>query len=592
MEPFNIDRFSCVEKVGSGGTTTVYKAVLRVAPGFEKTFSIRKIHGDLGVDTEVNKRFVEWASRCTALDHGNIVKIIELIENQGDYHVVTEHVNGIDLSKVLGRLKRIERVMPWEIAVFICMEAANALKHAHSLKDDSGKHAGIVHGNLAPSKIMLACHGEVKILGFASSRIRGIEVGPDANVLRFKYPYIAPERIRLNTEIPAGDIFSLGCLFFEMLTGSRLFSSQTPAKVIRLMERDEMPPIPGVKPFLDPILRKMIARKPDNRFKNATDLLVSLASVIVQRKRRVTEAHLEAYLKLFPEALRAGLQETGPEGGGERTRLYRPDAASRAALQKEYAEKITPAVSSDYERRKRIERQADPSDSEDEEDTFVQGEESTTASEDLSDQEEEKTIVRGKEVIPVLVNLSGLDEEKGDDKKAGLASPAGSDRPLKELVDEKDEEGEGDEENTAAASPRALMDSFAKSKIPETSRDETIDPRLADFDEDWKTIEQNIRVAHGESDRDEDNETEKNVSARNIFNLVRGNEVDSEASDDSKQLDSTDEVDKVSFAKRLVKTALIATLIAVLLLGGAILFYVFWGREWWTIPWLESLLNR
>ena len=296
FKPFQLGRYRCTEKIGSGGMALIYRAELRTVAGFQKTFAIKKIHRHLASDEAFVGMFVREARISAGLDHGNIVRVLELDEEEGQYYMVMEYVDGYDLRAVMDRLDEFGRCLPPSLAVYVSMEVAKALAYAHSKCGRDGHPLGIVHRDLSPSNVILGRSGEVKILDFGIARALLSDEKSRSSTMKGKYAYMSPEQIRSEEIDGRSDIFALGALFFEMLTGHPLFRGQTPLATIRKVEAADLPHEVKLPPELEGVLRQMVTRHPGDRFAHAGEVLVALDGYLTAQRDRVFEADLAQFL--------------------------------------------------------------------------------------------------------------------------------------------------------------------------------------------------------------------------------------------------------------------------------------------------------
>jgi serine/threonine-protein kinase len=273
FQPFDLGRFRCVEKLGSGGMALIYRAELHSIDAFHKTFAIKKIHRHLAGDARLVRMFVEEARLLAALDHGNIVRILELGKQDGLHYMVLEYVDGVNLRQMLERLADCEARFPPELAVAVAKAVAQALCYIHGRVAADGTAAGLVHQDVSPGNVMLTRFGEVKLLDFGVARPMGDPGAEQSAQPRGTYAYMAPEQLRGEAVDGRSDIFSLGSVLYEMVFGHRLFQGESLAAIMRKVEQCERGPLEGCPPALATVLEKMLARVPADRYKNSADLI-------------------------------------------------------------------------------------------------------------------------------------------------------------------------------------------------------------------------------------------------------------------------------------------------------------------------------
>jgi serine/threonine protein kinase len=296
FKPFRLGRYVCFEVIGTGSMATVYLAKLHGFAGFEKQYAIKRIHPHLSEDRVFVQHFIADAKLNASLDHGNIVRVLEFGEAEGSYHLVMEHVDGVDLAAVLAKLRKHGATMPVDLATFVVLAVAEALDYAHNQPDPQGRPVGIVHEDLNPSKIMLTWEGGIRILDFGVARALVLASQSMPASLTAKLGYKAPEQLRGGEVDARTDLFCLGEIYYELLTGAPLFGGASPSEVARRVERAEIPAAPALDPLIAPILRKLVARSPDDRFAYASALILNLARTLFARRSSASSTTLAAWL--------------------------------------------------------------------------------------------------------------------------------------------------------------------------------------------------------------------------------------------------------------------------------------------------------
>ena len=219
-------KYRLTEKIGSGGMAEVFRAVGEGPAAFERPFVVKRIHPRLSGQPEFVRMFVDEANISARLIHPNIVQVFEFAFQDGGYYLVMEPVEGIDMAWLLRR--RMERPSEQLSPAFVAevgRQVCRGLDFAHTLTDADGKPLGIVHRDVTPPNIMVSWNGVVKILDFGLARAaEALRVHQsDAGMVRGKMSYIAPELLDGARADARSDLFSLGVVLHELLSGQRLF---------------------------------------------------------------------------------------------------------------------------------------------------------------------------------------------------------------------------------------------------------------------------------------------------------------------------------------------------------------------------------
>jgi serine/threonine protein kinase/tetratricopeptide (TPR) repeat protein len=275
--------YEIVAPLGSGGMGEVYRAHdVRVG----RDVAIKVLPQRLSRDDDARARLTREAKAVAAISHPNVLALYEF-EQEGDLaYVVTELLEGETLRGVLAR-----GPMPWRRAAEICASIADGLAAAHA--------KGIVHRDLKPDNVFITDEGLVKILDFGLARARpkpasavdeshpteklhSDEIDSDTNVIG-TVGYMAPEQLRAEQATPATDLFALGCILFECVTGRGAFREETAIDTMTAVLRDDLPPLTQsgqrVPYELDRIAHRCVEKKPAARFQSARDLAFALRSL-------------------------------------------------------------------------------------------------------------------------------------------------------------------------------------------------------------------------------------------------------------------------------------------------------------------------
>jgi serine/threonine-protein kinase len=289
-------KYRLTEKIGSGGMAEVFRAVGEGPEGFERPFVIKRIHPRLSEAPEFVRMFVDEAKISARLIHPNIVQVFEFAYQDGGYYIVMEPVEGVDMGWLLRqRLARRREVPPPAFVAEVGRQACRGLDFAHTLCAADGTPLGIVHRDVTPPNIMVAWNGTVKILDFGIARaVQALRTNmTDAGMVKGKMSYVAPELLDGKTADARADVFSLGVVLHELLSGRQLFSGENDLETLKLVR--EMPiPLPsarnpGVKRALDNIVMRALERDPEKRYRSAGEMGDDLETVVL-RERYSTRA--------------------------------------------------------------------------------------------------------------------------------------------------------------------------------------------------------------------------------------------------------------------------------------------------------------
>ncbi|MCK6549018.1 protein kinase, partial [Myxococcota bacterium] len=299
--PVPFGRHLLLERINVGGMAEVFKAKSFGVEGFERIVAVKRILPTMAEDDEFVTMFVDEARIASHLTHQNIVQIYELGRFGGGYYISMEYVAGRDLRQLLDQHKRIKRPMEVGKACYIVSRVCEALDYAHRKKDPAGKDLKIIHRDVSPQNVIISFEGEVKLCDFgiakAATRASRTQVG----VLKGKFAYMSPEQVRGQAVDRRSDIFALGVIFYEMLTGERLFLGESDYSTLEAVRSARVPPptqfndkIPA---GLEKIMMKLLAREPKDRYQWASEVHEDLLDHLVVDGKIYHGRHLRTWMQ-------------------------------------------------------------------------------------------------------------------------------------------------------------------------------------------------------------------------------------------------------------------------------------------------------
>jgi eukaryotic-like serine/threonine-protein kinase len=282
-------RYRLTEKIGTGGMAEVFRAVGEGPEGFERPFVVKRIHPHLCDAPEFVRMFVDEAKISARLIHPNIIQVFEFAQQEGRYYIVMEPVEGIDMGWLRRQVERRRELLPTTFVAEVGRQACRGLDFAHTLTDLDGKPLGIVHRDVTPPNIMAAWNGTVKMLDFGIARaaqaLRTNQTDP--GMVKGKMSYVAPELLEGKTADARSDVFSLGVVLHELLTGRQLFAGETDLETLKQVTQMPIPAPsalnPGVKPALDRVILRALERDPDRRYPNAGEMGNDLEDLVLRK---------------------------------------------------------------------------------------------------------------------------------------------------------------------------------------------------------------------------------------------------------------------------------------------------------------------
>ncbi len=308
-------RYRLLERLGKGGMAEVFKAKSFGVEGFEKIVVIKRILPELAENPLFVDMFIYEAKLAVRLSHANIVQVFDLgiakaEGGPGSYFMAMELVHGFDLATLLSRCRRLQRPLPLEVCVYVAAEVAKGLDHAHRRRDEQNLPLGIVHRDVSPQNVLLSFEGEVKVTDFGIAKARGA-LEPTtvedtrARRLHGKFAYMSPEQA-IGEEVDArSDLFSLGSMLYECITGVNPFSGPTTFETLRRVQMCEHPPVEllrtDIPADLAALVKQAMAKDVGARFQDAGRMYEALLAFLYQQGKRFGPHDLAELLSGFRE---------------------------------------------------------------------------------------------------------------------------------------------------------------------------------------------------------------------------------------------------------------------------------------------------
>jgi len=263
LVPAKIGRYEVKGKLGQGAMGEVFRAH---DPVLDRDVAVKRISAGLDADDTVRKRFEREARSAANLNHPNIITVYELGVEGEQLFMAMELLNGVDLKLALS-----QRKMTLEDKLDVTEQICEGLAFAHA--------HDVVHRDLKPANIHLLPGGKVKIMDFGLARMSGSDMTSTGTVMGTPH-YMSPEQVRGARADSRSDVFSLGCVLYELLTGRKPFDAESMHAVLFKVLQEEPPPVlelaPGLAPVLAQVVDKALAKDPAERFQSAGDMLGAL----------------------------------------------------------------------------------------------------------------------------------------------------------------------------------------------------------------------------------------------------------------------------------------------------------------------------
>lgn len=308
QRPVAFGKYLLLDKIASGGMAEIWKAKITGSAGFEKLVVIKRILPHLSEDREFAEMFKAEARITMNLTHQNIAQMYDMGQISNTHFIVLEYIPGKNLKEIIKRCQEKTLYLSIEQAVFVASEVCKGLEFAHNKRISSDMT--IIHRDISPQNIMVSYEGEVKIVDFGIAKAKGMANKTQAGVLKGKFGYMSPEQATGAELDGRSDVFSLGIVLWEMLTGRRLFLGDSDFETLERVKSLEVPPPsmynPGVHRDLNAITLKALDRDDHRRYPSAGAMQIDLQRFLSVHYADYTPFKLASFMKLlFEREIRA-----------------------------------------------------------------------------------------------------------------------------------------------------------------------------------------------------------------------------------------------------------------------------------------------
>ncbi|MDL1952481.1 serine/threonine protein kinase, partial [Acidobacteria bacterium ACD] len=284
----------------------VYKARMRGEEGFEKIVAIKRILPHMADNDDFITMFIDEAKLAAQLTHNNIIHIYDLGKVDQYHFIAMEFVDGKDLRSILKLAQERAFPLPVELALFVASKIANALDYAHRRSGPDGQELNLVHRDVSPQNILISFEGDIKLCDFGIAKATTKVSQTQTGALKGKLQYMSPEQAWGKKIDRRTDIFSLGIVLFEMLTGERLFTGDTDLTILEQV-RDARVVAPSTKnpevpKKVDQIVLKALSKDAKDRYQNASELEKDLNAVLYSFQPAPGPADLAIYMHRLLES--------------------------------------------------------------------------------------------------------------------------------------------------------------------------------------------------------------------------------------------------------------------------------------------------
>ncbi len=297
-QPFG--KYILLNKIALGGMAEIFRAKTIGAEGFEKEVVIKRILPHYTEDEAFVTMFIDEAKVSSGLNHPNIVQIYDFDIQDGCYYIAMEYIEGRDLRRVIDVGVEKDNPLTEAQIVKLTMDVAKGLHYAHT-KANKGEPLNIVHRDVSPQNVMISFDGEVKIMDFGIAKAAARSTKTRAGMVKGKCAYMSPEQARGKDLDSRSDLFAVGVMTWEMLTGRRLFAGDSDFATLTNVLKADVPPTHSINADvpeeLDQIILKCLSREREDRQADCKEFLRDLENWYYPNVEDKESAELGSYMK-------------------------------------------------------------------------------------------------------------------------------------------------------------------------------------------------------------------------------------------------------------------------------------------------------
>jgi serine/threonine protein kinase len=308
-------RYTLLRRLASGGMGELFLAQPADAPKGEQLLAVKTLLPAMADDPDVVIMFLDEARLAAQLHHPNICQISDLGQEDGVLFMALEFIHGEDLDRLQRALVKAGLKLPLPLAARLVADAARGLHFAHQLADANGKPVGFIHRDISPHNILVTFKGEVKIIDFGLAKAAGRATQSQSGSLKGKFAYMSPEMVTSERIDHRHDVFALGIVLWELVTGQRLFKAESEISTLALIARCEVAAPstvnPSIPPALDEICLRALERDKVRRYQTADEVRAALEFYLASQAAPHATADVEAFLR---EVYRERLEQEAKSG--------------------------------------------------------------------------------------------------------------------------------------------------------------------------------------------------------------------------------------------------------------------------------------
>ncbi len=294
----SVGKYKFIASLGGGGMADVYLAVVEGPKGVKKLQVIKRLRRDHLDDPDHVEMFLDEARLASRLNHPNVVQTFEVSENEGEYFMAMEYLDGVPFNRILNRARN--KPPPPGVLLRILADTLHGLHYAHELTDYDGQPLQIVHRDVSPHNVVVTYEGQTKLLDFGIAKSEARSVETRAGVVKGKISYMSPEQARAKPLDRRADIFVVGILLWESMAGTKIWEKATDMEVLHRLALGDMPDLKDVRPDVPEAILKIIEKAfhaaPEDRYDTAAQMREDIVAYLDRSNIRVTNEMVAEYV--------------------------------------------------------------------------------------------------------------------------------------------------------------------------------------------------------------------------------------------------------------------------------------------------------
>ncbi|MDY7233179.1 serine/threonine-protein kinase [Hyalangium rubrum] len=360
-----IGKYQVITRLSVGGMAELFLGFTAGPGGFRKYVALKRILPDVRSNEQFERMFLDEARITAAFNHPNIAQVYELGQEEDGLYLSLEFISGQDLDHVAAAYRRRKEPIPLGLSLGVVRDVCLALQYAHTFTDPSGRPSPVIHRDVAQKNIMVTYDGVVKLLDFGIAKARNSLERTRAGTVKGTAGYMSPEQVRGDPLDGRSDLFSVGVVLWELVTGERLFAGES--------ERDEMikileAPIPTprhklvtVPEELSAVILRALDRNPGERWQSGKEMARALETAAGEMMFDA-DRRAQAMRELFAEkmaATRQLLESADPRMSGEAAAVpWSDEGGGSSSVGTEIYEKKAPEKKAPPEKKGAAEKKA------------------------------------------------------------------------------------------------------------------------------------------------------------------------------------------------------------------------------------------